>query len=511
MKEFNIQGLCNPNLHYMADIRSKLDEIMALVDKGKYFIINRPRQYGKTTTLELLTKRLRSENIVLLLSMERVTPKMYASEKAFIEMLYFNFKTELNLDFLDKMSEIDSFHDFSYFISELVEACDKPVVLLIDEVDKGTNNQVFLDFLSILRANYLERTSSGFPTFKSVILAGVHDVRTLHYQVKGSHKVRENSPWNIAAPFEVDMSFSVLEIQSLLEDFLSEHSNVEMDLEFMAEKIRFYTNGYPFLVSYLCQKMANHLVWTESDLEVAINEILASENTNFESLIKNLANHEDLYNLVIQILLNGREFRYASDAPAIKKGRVYGVLAPGSRGMAKINNPIYEMRIYNYLMERMATERFDVLSDYHTASFYRLPGGALNMELALDKYSEYLEGLYDDSQGAFVEKNARLLLGIFLKTIINGIGFFLPESQIADRLRPDITITYNRYKYLVELKIWRGEAYLEEAKTQLFGYLEREKLDKGYLLVHDFRKGAKRSFTKEEILRDGRVILVHYL
>ena len=42
----------------MVDISHKLDEIERLVTDGHYFAINRARQYGKTTTLTHLEKRL---------------------------------------------------------------------------------------------------------------------------------------------------------------------------------------------------------------------------------------------------------------------------------------------------------------------------------------------------------------------------------------------------------------------------------------------------------------------
>ena len=48
---------------------------------------------------------------------------------------------------------------------------------MIDEVDSATNNQVFLDFLSQLRGYYIHRTER--PTFQSVILAGVYDVKNI--------------------------------------------------------------------------------------------------------------------------------------------------------------------------------------------------------------------------------------------------------------------------------------------------------------------------------------------
>ena len=51
MKEFNTTAVCIPSKHYMVDITERVKEIKKMVDAGKYFTINRARQYGKTTTL----------------------------------------------------------------------------------------------------------------------------------------------------------------------------------------------------------------------------------------------------------------------------------------------------------------------------------------------------------------------------------------------------------------------------------------------------------------------------
>ena len=53
-KKFNITGLCVPEKHYMVDTSNRINEIAKMVEDGEYFTINRPRQYGKTTTLNLL-------------------------------------------------------------------------------------------------------------------------------------------------------------------------------------------------------------------------------------------------------------------------------------------------------------------------------------------------------------------------------------------------------------------------------------------------------------------------
>ena len=53
-KRFNTTGACFPEQHYMVDITEQLAAIKKMIDCGDYFVINRGRQYGKTTTLNAL-------------------------------------------------------------------------------------------------------------------------------------------------------------------------------------------------------------------------------------------------------------------------------------------------------------------------------------------------------------------------------------------------------------------------------------------------------------------------
>ena len=45
----------------MVDLTSRLEQIKAQVDDGQYLVINRGRQYGKTTMLRALAKVLSDE------------------------------------------------------------------------------------------------------------------------------------------------------------------------------------------------------------------------------------------------------------------------------------------------------------------------------------------------------------------------------------------------------------------------------------------------------------------
>ena len=84
-KRFNTTGTCFPAKHYMADISSKFDVAINLVENGDYFAINRPRQYGKTTMLYLLSDVLRKSDayIVFNTSFEGIGDAIFSDEKTF--------------------------------------------------------------------------------------------------------------------------------------------------------------------------------------------------------------------------------------------------------------------------------------------------------------------------------------------------------------------------------------------------------------------------------------------
>lgn len=70
-KKFCITGTCVPEKNYMVDISGRIDRITKdYIEQGQYFTINRARQYGKTTTLFLLERKLREDYLVLSLSFE---------------------------------------------------------------------------------------------------------------------------------------------------------------------------------------------------------------------------------------------------------------------------------------------------------------------------------------------------------------------------------------------------------------------------------------------------------
>ena len=199
------------------------------------------------------------------------------------------------------------FSDLSNVISKFIKALDKDVVLIIDEVDKSSNNQLFMSFLGMLRNKYLLKSRGRDFTFKSVILAGVYDVKSLKLKLRTNEEAKYNSPWNIAVNFNIDMSFNVEEILTMIDDYSSQN-NINMDNKKIAERIYYFTNGYPFLVSRICSIIDEDIYmdskepWKINDIDKAVKIILSEQNTLFDSLIKNLENNEELYMYIKDII-----------------------------------------------------------------------------------------------------------------------------------------------------------------------------------------------------------------
>lgn len=83
-KEFNITGSCNPEWHYMVDTSKRFKAVEDLIEKGKYFTINRARQYGKTTMLQMIRRKMSDRYLVIPLSFEGMDDGAFTNHEAFV-------------------------------------------------------------------------------------------------------------------------------------------------------------------------------------------------------------------------------------------------------------------------------------------------------------------------------------------------------------------------------------------------------------------------------------------
>lgn len=363
-KWFNDTGVCIPEKHYMVDISHKTEQIFEMIQRGNYFVINRPRQYGKTTNIYMLDRYLKGNEdyFPIQISFEGMGSESYEKEEKFIEsfllQLMKKFKLSGNreiVDFIGNSRGIDSLQKLGIWITDLVLKIDKKLVMMIDEVDKSSNKRLFLDFLGMLRHKYLEYQQEADHTFHSVILVGVHDIKNLKLKIRtDDEEGKYNSPWNIAVDFRVELSFNPAEIETMLNDYVKE-SGVMMDIKTIAEKLYYFTSGYPFLVSKLCKILDEEIItgdlpkqWQSGDIEAAVKSLLERTNTNFESLLKNLENNTDLYTLVEKMMLFGESIEFNRHSSIIGTGIMYGLFKPEGDPLV-IHNRIYKELIYNMM------------------------------------------------------------------------------------------------------------------------------------------------------------------
>ena len=514
-KEFNITGICRPAKHYMANISVKLGATLQFVERGKYFIINRPRQYGKTTMLYTLAHTLREQGdyVVFNISFEGIGDDIFKEESVFAPGLLRLFIEQAEVYSLEllpilkqKEKEVDSLGSLSKAITVVTRQSSKKVVLLIDEVDKSSNNQLFINFLAMLRNKFLAQDDVS--TFHSIVLAGLYDIKTLKSKIRPDEEKKYNSPWNIATDYKVNMNLQVTEIIPMLEDYMLE-SGVKMDTQNIAESLFYYTSGYPFLVSKLCKMMdedfLKHDIWTEKDIEFSVKQLLKETNTNFDSLVKHIENDRELYDWVYHIAVNSNSPSFNILNPLTNLGVLYGIFAEKNDRIV-IHNRIYNELLIDYMRERLYQQTLSKSNEI--GSGYKNADNSLNMHALFLGFQAFMKKEYSRKDRDFLEKNGRLVFLAFLKPIINGEGFDFKEAQISDEKRLDVVVTHLNKKYIIEMKLWRGEQAHQKGLEQLCDYLDRQSLSEGYLLIFDHAE--VKEWKAEEIEMNGKKISAYW-
>ena len=530
MKVFKTTGLCNPTKNYMVDITKRLEAIKVMVDNGDYFTINRARQFGKTTTLSALEKYLQNEYSVVRLDFQRFGDANFRSEEAFVKAfsrailqkkqkisIPESIASQLN-DFISRDTGFAYLDELFYCLIDWCSCSEKPIVLIIDEVDSASNNQVFLDFLAQLRLQYLDREDDpDNAAFQSVILAGVTDIKHLKGNIRSDDNSKVNSPWNISADFKIDMSLSAEGIKGMLDEYKTDH-HISMDSKLIADTIYDFTSGYPFLVSRICQIIDQDLVpgkfetlskaWTMRGFNEALKLLQSEKNSLFQSLTGKLTNFPELCRSIRSILMEGTSLSYSALQDSISQMEMYGFIKNDNNKVA-ISNRIFETILYNLFLSDEEIKSSAMYNEGSLAKNIFIENGKLNMRLVIDHFIKTYTQVFGPLEEKFKEKDGREQFLLFLKPIINGTGNYYIEAQTRDQTRTDVVVDYLGQQDIIELKIWRGQKYNSDGEQQLIGYLDHYGLNVGYMLTFNFNKkkeqGVKMVKIGDKTIFEGTV------
>ena len=401
--------------------------------------------------------------------------------------------------------------DFKRFASKITEFCQlvpQKVVLTIDEVDKSLDNQLFLNFLSMMRNLYLDREKyhDDTLTFWSVVLAGVYDIKNLKLKIRPEEQHQYNSPWNVAADYDLDMTFNPQEISTMLTEYENDY-HFGFDIQEMSEEIYKYTSGYPVLVSRVCKEIDENLgkVWTKENVLNAVKRILKDKDfTLLDDISKNLHRHKELHQFMYAISINSVQFSYSPIDPVIKMAIMFSYIKENNNNVA-VHNLIFDEAFHAFFIEEYNREH----NQYNNESLFGynyIQDGELNMEMVIWRFKEIMSDRYKDCDQKFLEYHGRLLFLCFIKPIINGTGFCYFEPQTKNGGRMDLIVNYNHKEYIIELKIWRGSKYETDGKTQLANYLKQRNLPEGYLITFSFLKNKVIQEEPQWIEHEGKRI-----
>lgn len=515
MKKFNTTGTCMPDKHYMVDITDRLNTIKGMIDEGDYFCINRGRQYGKTTTLNALAKFLSKEYSVFQISFEGLDESVFSTQEslmmAVLRLMHsrvrwgkVNCLTESAKSVLEDALSLQTLNSID-FVEIIVNICHQStsgVVLLIDEVDQAGNYESFVKFLGLLRNMYLDR--DNFPTFQSVILAGVYDVRNLKLKVREDSDHQYNSPWNIAVPFNTDMSLSKDGIVGMLQEYKND-KEVKFDESNVAQMISDYTSGYPFLVSRICQIIdQNSLSWDKSGVLKAVNVLLKEGNTLFDDITKKLNQYPELSKMLQSILYGGQRIPYNFYDKNINMASMFSFVKDND-GAVAITCRIFETWLYNYFYSFDSKEIISQIGGGYKDQF--IHDGKIDMRRLMERFVVHFNEIYHpEKDQKFLEDNCRKIFLTYLRPIINGVGNYYCEARTRDLTRTDVIIDYLGEQYIIEMKIWHGNSYNERGEKQLAEYLELYQLSTGYMLSFCFNKNKQAGLLPAKVI-NGRTLI----
>ena len=228
------------------------------------------------------------------------------------------------------------------------------------------------------------------------------------------------------------------------------------------------------------------------DIDEAVKILLNSTNTLFDVFAKYLEDYPDLSNFIQAILFGFQEISFTRSVIYINLAYIYGFIKQNGNGKIKIYNKIFEEYFTNHYIAKSQFDSLKASVGDVTQSLYIKPDGRLNFEKVLLKFQEVIKEKYTETKllenDKFLEEDLRILFLVFLKPIINGIGFSFKEVQTGEEKRLDVIVVFRDEKFVVELKIWRGAEYHQMGLVQLKKYMQLESINKGYMLIMNKNK-----------------------
>ncbi|MEY6432944.1 AAA-like domain-containing protein [Thioalkalicoccus limnaeus] len=501
MRFFNTEGPNRPELHYTIPplTRWDLDAVLELIEQQKYFLLHAPRQTGKTSCLLALMDRLNQEgryravyaNLeIAQTAREDLARGMRAICGALSGAARLAFGDARLLDWANAaLAEYGPDGMLNGLLARWAEASDRPLVLLLDEVDALVGDTL-LSLLRQLRAGYTQRPAH-FPS--TIVLCGVRDLRD--YRIVAASEaspITGGSAFNVKAKSLRLGDFARDEVIALLQEHTRETGQAFTD-DALAQ-VWTLTQGQPWLVNALAYRACFDLPAGRDRtqpisvdlIDEAKEQMILERVTHLDQLAHKL--EEPRVRHIIEPMLAGRAL---GDVPTqdIDYLTDLGLLRQDGTGGVIVANPIYREVLPRTLALTPQASLPRIAPSWLTPDGHLDPKALLEAFLAF--WRQHGEPLLRSAP--YHEIAPHLVLMAFLHRVVNGAGTIEREYAIGMG-RMDLCLRYGHQTLGLELKVWRdGEPDpLSEGLTQLDAYLAGLGLDTGWLVIFDRRTGQPR-------------------
>ncbi len=494
----------------------------ALIDEGRYFVVNASLRTGMTTALETLadTMSAAGNRVAICVSCETAEvagENIAAVEDILLEMIRMSVRRR---DYPGSWSPPTQWPDtvagtrINAGLRAWAEQCPVPLVLLFDEIDTLAGASMAA-VLRQLRDGFFLRPFR-FPA--SVAICGHRNVREYSLVAGGDPSLSADvNPFGVAVKSQRMGEFTRDEIAELYSQHTADTGQKFTDKA--VAKAYCYTAGHPWLVNTLASEITIEMgvpapsPITAQHIDEARERLIASRTTHLDSLVGIIT--DPRVRRTVETLIAGHridvEAAYHEDAAYV---RDLGLIS--SKDLVTVVNPIYR----EVLTRVLAQPVMDSVTD-HPRSFI-LPDGRIDLDKLLREFVAFWreQGELMANGKGFEEAGAQLVLLGYLYRIVNGGGFV--DSQYGlGRRRVDVLIrkpytavdgTSAMQREVLELKVWYpGESDpIDDGLDQLDTYLASMGMETGTLVIFDRRPAAapvaERGIFTDEVTADGRKV-----
>ena len=501
-KFFNTAGPIISDDHYYIPSFERLDweEIRLLVARKRYFLLHAPRQTGKTSALLEMMEALNQGDTYHAVyaniegaqaARNNIKNGIAVVCRAIAEsaQIYLN-EPRLETWVDEKMAHIEGEGRLRALLRYWAGISDKPVVLLLDEVDALVGDTL-ISLLRQIRSGYAQRPEM-FP--QSIVLCGVRDIKDYRIHQGNGDIITGGSAFNIKSKSLSMGNFTDKEVYALWQ----QHTDATGQLfaEEIFPELWDDTTGQPWLVNAL----AHELTWEDRTLrDRSVPITLEHYHAARERLIRSRATHldqladklkEERVHRVVSAILSATENHFHVSDDDLQYLADLGLIQ--RKPQVRIAN-----RIYREIIPRELTAATQNLITQQSHWFITA-NNRLDMPKLLTAFQQFFREHSKSwiEQFQYKEAGPQLLMQAFLQRIINGGGRINREYALG-RKRTDLAIEWPLdeeqgffgpvQRIIIELKIRYGalETVIAKGVEQTSGYADSFAAQEAYLIVFD--------------------------